>query len=83
MIDFSNPDLHDSLTISKQFKDLSLEPFYVYCLSHLQFTQPTPVQFYSITRGLSVSYPNLIAQSKSGTGKTLAFTTISICKMFQ
>lgn len=53
--------------------------FFVDVLKHEGFTNPSPIQIEAIEHGLDGK--SIIAQSKSGTGKTLSFLTLLFCKI--
>lgn len=67
-----NPDIISNPNTT--FSDLNLNSSLKKALSKLNFTSPTPIQFFAIPKGLENK--NIIAQAKAGTGKTLAFTSI-------
>ena len=69
-----NPDLITPETQNKFFRDLPLNSTLVSLYESFNFLHPTPIQFRSIPPG--VESKNIIAQSKAGTGKTLAYTSI-------
>jgi len=52
-------------------------------LHKLGYISPTPIQYFSLVTVLKDPNTNIIAQSKSGTGKTLAFLTILLEKLVQ
>jgi superfamily II DNA/RNA helicase len=81
MIDFNNPDLQSEATRDKTFADLQLMPIITLAYATIDYVKPTTVQFYSIPLGVSENSPNLIVQSKSGTGKTLAFVSIMLHRL--
>lgn len=69
-----NPDLITPETQNKFFRDLPLNSTLISLYESFNFLHPTPIQFRSIPPG--VESKNIIAQSKAGTGKTLAYTSI-------
>jgi ATP-dependent RNA helicase DDX47/RRP3 len=81
MINFEHPDLQDEVSKHKTFRDVLLLPVIVEALSSIDYDRPTTVQYYSIPLGLKCN--NLIVQSKSGTGKTLAFTSIFLNQLIE
>lgn len=72
-----NPDIVSNPNTT--FSDLNLDIFLIKALSILNFKKPTPIQFFSIPKGLESK--NIIAQAKAGTGKTLAFTSILLNRL--
>lgn len=81
MINFNHPDLQDEASKDKTFQDLPLLPALIEAIGSIGYLRPTTVQFYSIPLG--VQHNNLIVQSKSGTGKTLAFVSIFLNRLVQ
>lgn len=79
MINFDHPDLQDEVSKDKTFRDLPLLSTLQEALNIIEYVRPTAVQFYSIPLGIQNN--NLIVQSKSGTGKTLAFTSIFLNRL--
>jgi superfamily II DNA/RNA helicase len=56
------------------FKSLGIDPNLCKGLSQIGYTLPTPIQI----KACHASHTNFIAQSKNGTGKTLAFLIVAI-----
>lgn len=57
------------------YEQAGLDSYLVRCYRSLSFTRPTPIQFYSI-RAYRQQARSMVAQSKSGTGKTLSYISI-------
>lgn len=53
------------------------------CLNIQGYISPTPIQYFSLVTFFDNSKSNIIAQSKSGTGKTLAFLGILMQKLIE
>lgn len=68
-----NPDITFNQLIPQEYQPV------IQMLSREGFTHPSPIQVETILNGLKGK--NLIAQSKSGTGKTIAFLTLVFCKL--
>jgi superfamily II DNA/RNA helicase len=62
-----------------KFTDLGLIPEYCELIKNLNFHDPTPIQSETISKG--ILNKDIIAQSKAGTGKTLAYVSIALNKM--
>lgn len=75
-------NLDITLGLEDSFHDAGLNSFVVRCLQALNYKHPTPIQYYSIKTYLANS-PTIIAQSKSGTGKTLSYISIIISRILQ
>ena len=57
------------------YEQAGLNGYLVKCYRSLSFNRPTPIQYYSI-RTYCQQPRSIVAQSKSGTGKTLSFISI-------
>jgi superfamily II DNA/RNA helicase len=57
------------------FKEAGLNSYLCRCYASLRFANPTPIQYYSIHTYLTRNC-SIVAQSKSGTGKTLSYVSI-------
>lgn len=71
-IDVRLDEKDDNLT----FADLHLHPQVVQGLAHLDIVQPSPIQLLALP--LAKAGQDIIAQSKSGTGKTCVFAVMAI-----
>jgi superfamily II DNA/RNA helicase len=68
-----NPDITFAKTIPQEYS------YVTEMLNKEGFTHPSPIQVEAIKYGLEGK--SIIAQSKSGTGKTLSFLTLLFCKL--
>lgn len=62
------------------YEQAGLDAYLVRCYQSLSFSKPTPIQFYSIKTYREVPR-SIVAQSKSGTGKTLSYISIILTHM--
>lgn len=60
---------------------MPLHPILTQALSTLNYLKPTTVQFHSIPLG--IARKSIVVQSKSGTGKTLAYVAIFLQKLIE
>ncbi len=63
---------HAGPIVMANFKDLGVQPHYIKALAEIGIQQPTEVQVKAIPFLLETSY-DMIVQSPTGTGKTIAF----------
>lgn len=64
------------------FREAGLHSYLLRCYSSLGFTTPTPIQYYSLHT--YTNHPtSIVAQSKSGTGKTLSYASIVLTHILQ
>ena len=75
----SNFEIIDSNPSQKSFSELGLSEKLTTAYQQLNFITPTPIQHATISHGISGK--DLIAQSKAGTGKTLAFLSVVLTKL--
>ena len=61
---------------NKSFAESGLHSYLVKCYARLGYHHPTPIQFYSMTTFKQNHCDSIMAQSKSGTGKTLSYLSI-------
>lgn len=57
------------------YEQAGLDAYLARCYHSLGFSRPTPIQFYSI-KAYRERPRSIVAQSKSGTGKTLSYISI-------
>lgn len=68
-------EVSDVLT-SQTFFLTPLPSYLSRVLAKANFVQPTPIQYHSILVSSENPHKNLVARSKSGTGKTIAFLSL-------
>lgn len=64
------------LSEEKSYAEAGLDSYLVKCYDHLGYKNPTPIQYYSIKTFIGEGNPSILAQSKSGTGKTLSYISL-------
>lgn len=64
------------------FKEAGLHSYLLRCYNSLGFTTPTPIQYYSL-HTYTTQPTSIVAQSKSGTGKTLSYASIVLTHILQ
>lgn len=69
-----NPDI--SLEASHSFVQAGLGEYFCLCLKELEFIAPTPIQYYAIRTAIDRPERSIVAQAKSGTGKTLVYLSL-------
>jgi superfamily II DNA/RNA helicase len=74
-----NIELSDGEEPPQSFSELGLSYKLVSAYKELNFINPTPIQHCTISHGIQGK--DLIAQSKAGTGKTLAFLSVLLNKI--
>jgi superfamily II DNA/RNA helicase len=70
------PNQDISLGEDKTFEFAGLNSYLISCYQSLGYRQPTPIQFYALSAYQQQQPHSVIAQSKSGTGKTLSYLSI-------